>query len=188
MPFDAQCDLAALVYEAHQDPDDILRGFASELNARGFRAVGLVQLGHHCVDADLSALLVHTGERLPLLQDLGKCAAGCRLDVGLLLEAGTRIAGAIETGADLVIINRFGKQEREGKGLSYLIERAVGADIPVVIAVPSHRFADWIKFAEGMSVKLACDRCSLDAWWSTVSNRNAGVLRTTHVNFCEAFK
>jgi hypothetical protein len=147
-----------------------------------------VQLGHHCVDADLSALLVHTGERLPLLQDLGKCAAGCRLDVGLLLEAGTRIAGAIETGADLVIINRFGKQEREGKGLSYLIERALGADIPVVIAVPSHRFADWIKFAEGMSVKLACDRRSLDAWWSTVSNRNAGVLRTTHVNFCEAFK
>jgi len=69
-----------------------------------------------------------------------------------------------------------------------LIERAVGADIPVVIAVPSHRFADWIKFAEGMSVKLACDRRSLDAWWITVSNRNAGVLRTTHVNFCEAFK
>jgi hypothetical protein len=24
--FDAQCDLAALVYEAHQHPDEVLRG------------------------------------------------------------------------------------------------------------------------------------------------------------------
>ncbi len=188
MPFDAQCDLAALVYDAHQDPDGVLRDFARELNERGFRAVGLVQLGHHCAEAELSALLVHTGERLPLLQDLGSCAAGCRLDVGRLLEAGTRIAGAIEAGADLVIINRFGRQEREGKGLSYLIERALGADIPVVIAVPSHRFADWIKFAEGMSVKLACERRSLDAWWRAVSTRHAGLLGAPHVNVCEVFK
>ncbi len=41
--FDAQCDLAALVYEADQDPDAVLRDFASGLNARGFRVVGLVQ-------------------------------------------------------------------------------------------------------------------------------------------------
>ena len=76
-------------------------------------------------------------------------------------------------GADLVIVNRFGRQEREGKGLSYLIERALSADIPVVIAVPSHRFADWIKFADGMSVKLRCDRDSLEAWWGPYA-RNSG--------------
>jgi hypothetical protein len=188
MTFDAQCDLAALVYEAHQDPDDVLRGFARDLNEQGYRAVGMVQLGHHCVEADLSALLLHSGEQLSLMQNLGSCATGCRLDVGRLLEAGTRIAGAIETGADLVIINRFGKQEREGKGLSYLIERALGADIPVVIAVPGHSFADWIRFAEGMSVKLACDRRSLDAWWRAVSTRNAGSIHANHTSVCEVFK
>jgi hypothetical protein len=188
MTFDAQCDLAALVYEPHQNPDVVLRAFASDLNAHGHRAVGLVQVGHHCVDSNLSALLVHTGEQVPLLQDLGTCATGCRLDVGRLLEAGTRIANAIETGADIVIINRFGKQEREGKGLAYLIERALDADIPVVIAVSSHRFADWIKFASGMSVKLACDRASLDAWWRAVSRRNAGLIAHDHITFCEAFK
>jgi hypothetical protein len=31
--FDSQCDLAALVYEQHQDPDLILRDFAIELGA-----------------------------------------------------------------------------------------------------------------------------------------------------------
>src|SRR6202048_1656392 len=173
--FDSQCDLAALVYEKDQDPDQILREFAADLRACGYRAVGLVQLGHHCLDGPrLSAMLLHTGEQLQLFQDLGACATGCRLDVGQLLNAGAQVASAIDQGADLVIVNRFGRQEREGKGLSYLIERALSADIPVVIAVPSHRFADWIKFADGMSVKLHCDPGSLNAWWDRVAARNGG--------------
>ena len=189
--FDSQCDLAALVYQQDEDPDQILRDFASDLNGHGYRAVGLVQTGHHCVDAPtLSAMLVHTGEELQLFQDLGTCAAGCRLDVGQLLEAGSQIANAIDEGADLVIINRFGRQEREGKGLSHLIERALSADIPVVIAVPSHRFADWIRFADGMSVKLRCNRQALETWWNAVSARNgdggpppADGLRSAEVDF-----
>ncbi len=162
--FDSQCDLAALVYEQDQDPDHVLLAFASDLKARGYRVAGLVQTSHRCIDAPsldaprLSAMLVHTGEELQLFQDLGACAAGCRLDVGQLLDAGAQVASAIDQGADLVIINRFGRQEREGKGLSFLVEHALSAEIPVVIAVPSHRFADWIRFAGGMSVKLRCDR------------------------------
>ena len=186
--FDSLCDLAALVYEPHQTPDEILRDFAAELNGRGYRAVRLVQLGHHCVDARLSAMLVHTGEQLPLFQNLGSCSAGCRLDVGQLLGAGQRIAGAIDQGADLLIVNRFGRQEREGKGLSHLVERALSADIPVVSAVHSHRFADWIKFADGMSVKLPCSREALDGWWNAVSARNAGLVPQDHQSVCEILK
>src|SRR5450631_3656440 len=172
-----------------QDPDEVLRTFASDLNARGYRAVGLVQLGHHCLDAPkLSAMLVHTGEELQLFQNLGGCATGCRLDVGQLLDAGAQVASAIDQGADLVIVNRFGRQEREGKGLSFLVERALSADVPVVIAVPSHRFTDWIKFADGMSVKLHCDPGSLNAWWSTVAARHAGLVRQDHQAVCEVFK
>ena len=94
----------------------------------------------------------------------------------------------VRQGADLVIVNRFGRQECEGKGLSYLVERALSADIPVVIAVPSHRFADWIKFAGGMSVKLRCDRGALDAWWQAVSTRNTGPLDDRHPTVCEILK
>jgi hypothetical protein len=115
-------------------------------------------------------------------------ATGCRLDVGQLLDAGVQVAGAIEAGADLVIVNRFGRQECEGKGLSYLVERALSADIPVVIAVPSHRFADWIRFADGMSVRLRCDREALEAWWRAVSARKAGVNGQRHQTVCEVFK
>jgi len=43
--FDAQCDVAALVYEAQQQPDDVLRDFVADVQAAGLRPVGLIQSG-----------------------------------------------------------------------------------------------------------------------------------------------
>jgi hypothetical protein len=185
--FDAQCDIAALVYELDQDPDAILRDFAADLNAHGCRAVGMVQTGQ-CADSSLSAVLVHSGETLLLAQNFDPCATGCRLDTERLLNAGERIATAIGKGADLVIINRFGKRERDGKGLAYLIERALDADVPVVIAVSSQHFAEWIKFASGMSVKLACDRNALDAWWRKVSAKSSRAIMQESQTICAVLK
>jgi hypothetical protein len=185
--FDAQCDLAALVYEADQDPDAVLRDFAGDLNARGFRVVGLVQAGQ-CAASSLSAVLIHSGEKLLLAQDLNAAASGCRLDLDRLRNVGERVAEALAAGADLLIINRFGKREREGKGLGYLIERALGADIPVVIAVSGQRFADWIKFSDGMCVKLRCERDALAEWWRKVGIRYPGGPGRERDTVCELLK
>ena len=109
-----------------QDPDAMLRDFASDLNARGYRAVGLVQLGHIVADSStVGACWSIPAKSCRCLQDLDRCASGCRLDVGQASGRRRQIADAIEAGADLVIVNRFGQQEREGKGLAYLIERAL---------------------------------------------------------------
>lgn len=188
MTFDSQCDLAALVYERDQDPDRLLRDFAADLTARGYRAVGLVQFRDRVKAPLLSGLLLHSGETLSLFQDLGPLSTACKLDTGQLLNAGVRVANAIDEGADLVILNRFGRQEGEGKGLIDLIDRALSADIPVVIAVSSERFDDWIKYAAGMSVRLRCDRVSLEAWWNTLSSRNGRGARLAHATFCEVLK
>jgi hypothetical protein len=135
----------------------------------------MVQAGQ-CADSSLSAVLVHTGETLLLAKDPEPNARGCQLDIDRLQDAGARIADALESGADLVIINRFGKRERDGKGLASLIERARDADIPVMIAVSSQHFADWNTFAGGMSAKLACDRSALETWWGNVSARRRGSI------------
>ena len=121
--FDAQRDFAALVYDDHQDPDTVLRDFAASLIAQGLRAVGMVQAGQ-CADSSLSAVLVHTGEILLLAKDPEPNASGCQLDIGRLQDAGARVADALEFGADLVIINRFGKRERDGKGLASVLAYA----------------------------------------------------------------
>jgi uncharacterized protein DUF2478/aldehyde dehydrogenase family protein len=112
----------------------------------------------------------------------------CRCAWSRAPDAGARIADALESGADLLIVNRFGKRERDGKGLGFLIERALDADIPVVIAVSAKSFADWIRFAGGMSVKLACDRAALEAWWRNVALRNNAALAPGHITVCEALK
>src|SRR6476469_771634 len=73
----------------------------------------MVQAGQ-CADSSLSAVPLHSGEKLLLAQDFDPAASGCRLDLARLQNAGERIAAAMEQGADLVIINRFGKRERNG--------------------------------------------------------------------------
>jgi hypothetical protein len=186
--FDSQCDLAALVYAQNDDPDAVLRAFAADLTALGYRAAGLVQRGHHRLDAGLSALLLHSGEELELFRTVGAGRAGPRLDAARLSDAAAQIERVIERGADVLIVNRFGRQELEGKGLCPLVERATGADIPVVIAVPAHRFADWIKFSSGMSVKLRCDRDSLDDWWHKVAVRMPDQPARDRQTVCELFK
>jgi nucleoside-triphosphatase THEP1 len=174
--FDAQCDLAAVVYDEDESPDDVLMLFCESLKSSGFRPVGLLQQGDCAGERPgFSAILIHTNERISLSQDLGSCANGCRLDIDQLLTAGSRIVTAVDHGADLVVVNRFGRLEREGKGLTFLIELAMSSSIPLIIAVPSHRFADWVKFSDGMSVKLACNLASVDHWWQSVRRaRSAG--------------
>jgi hypothetical protein len=186
--FDAQCDLAAVVYGADDDPDRLISGFAADLRRSGCRPVGVVQVGRSCRSDDprLGVTLLPGGEVVGLALDDVPASGGCRLDGDRLARLSVRLAEAIDDGADLVIINRFGRSEAEGKGLIDLIPQALGADIPVLIAVPEQRFADWIRFSEGMNVRLACRRDALDRWWRTVAGapRNSATAET----FCEFAK
>ena len=186
--FDAQCDLAAVVYGAGDDPDRLISGFAGDLRRSGRRPVGVVQLGRSCrsENPQLGVVMLPDGEVIGLASHDETHATGCRLDPDRFADLAMRLAAAIEDGADLVIINRFGCSEAEGKGLIDLIPQALDADIPVLIAVPEQRFATWIRFSEGMNVRLACRREALDRWWLTVTGpsrqrRGAGT-------FCEFAK
>jgi hypothetical protein len=193
--FDAQCDVAAVVYGVADDPDRLISGFAADLRRSGGRPVGVVQLGRSCraENPRLGVVMLPDGEvvRLPSQdfapQDFASQAAahisGCRLDPDRLATLATRLAAAIDAGADLVIINRFGRSEAEGKGLIDLIPQALDADIPVLIAVPEQRFAAWIRFSEGMNVRLPCRREALDRWWMTIAGPSE--RRSGAATFCE---
>ena len=155
--------------------------------------MGVVQLGRSCraESPRLGVVMLPDGEVVRLAsQDFASQPAahvsGCRLDPDRLASLATRLAAAIEAGADLVIINRFGRSEAEGKGLIDLIPQALDADIPVLIAVPEQRFAAWIRFSEGMNVRLACRREALDRWWLTVAGPSR--RRTGVGTFCEFLK
>jgi hypothetical protein len=108
-----------------------------------------------------------TGETIPLAQARGPVSNSGPRPCDLA-EAAARIDALIESGADLVIINRFGKLEAQGTGLVDEIARALGGDIPVVVAVPEFRFSEWLSFCGGMGVKLPCRTGSLQSWWNAM--------------------
>jgi hypothetical protein len=169
--FDAQCDLGAVVYGADDDPDRLFIDFADDLSRSGRRVVGVVQVGRSCRSESpvLGVAVLPGGEVVPLVEDLRTGAAGYRVDTERLTGVAKQLASAIADGSDLVIINRFGRTEAEGRGMTDLIIRALDADIPVLIAVPEHRFTALIKFSDGMNVRLACRREALDRWWQSLA-------------------
>jgi Protein of unknown function (DUF2478) len=185
--FDAQCDLAAIVYGTGDDPDRLISGFAADLRRSGHRPVGAVQLGRSCrAENPLGVVMLPGDEVVRLALRDETHGDGCRLDPDRLATLAVRLAAAIEDGADLVIINRFGRSEAEGKGLIDLVPQALEADIPVLIAVPEQRFGAWLRFSEGMNVRLPCRREALDRWWLAVGGASRG--RDGAATFCEFAK
>jgi hypothetical protein len=184
--FDAECDLAALVYDRPDELDRLLREFVQDLMAREYRVVGLIQtrLG----DGGAAVTVLPTGETIPLAPQRGTCPPSPRPDPCDLAKAAARIDALIPTGADLVIINRFGKLEAEGTGLVDEIARALSFDIPVLVAVPEFRFAEWLSFCKGMGVKLPCRDGSLQGWWNAMIVGEPRSERERRMSACELSK
>ena len=183
--FDAQCDVASVVYGAHEEPDRLLLGFVEHLRRDRFRVGGLVQRDYvaRIGTADITAVMLPGNEALSIAHDRGP--SGCRLAAGRIAVVANVMAAEIEHGADLVVLNRFGKLEAEGQGFIDLIRQAVSLDIPVLIAVPEHRFATWIKYSGGMNVRLPCRCAALDRWWRSLGRGQSGRKADT---FCEIAK
>ena len=168
--FDAQCDFAAIAFEVGDDPDGLLLQFAEDLRRSGHRVVGAVQHHIHGLrNPNLDAVVLPGAQVVNLSHHPGDDTQGCHIDNERLATIGRTIEAAIDEGGDLVIVNRFGKLEASGRGLIRLIKRAVDADIPVITAVPAHRFAAWVKYSDGMSVRLPCRRAAIDEWWESVA-------------------
>jgi len=171
MTFDAQCDVASIVYGVGDDPDRLLIEFANDLARSGFRPVGVAQRGHNChsTSPGLGVVTLPNGNVISLVDDRTRDIAACRLENERLEDLAKQLTASIEGGADLIIVNRFGHSEAEGRGLVDLISQALNADIPLLIAVSERRFPTWIRFCNGMSVRLACRRDMLDRWWRSIS-------------------
>ncbi len=118
--------------------DQVLQATTSKLVDGGYIIRGFLQgksaeLQGCCSGVELQS--ISDGLRFPVMQALGKGARGCRLDPGALTEAADFLIGRLEEGADMLILNRFGKGESLGGGMRSAIEYAFSEGIPVVIGV-----------------------------------------------------
>jgi hypothetical protein len=160
--------LAYTMAPGRGDTDLVLQRLAADLDARGVRCCGVVQINSARADAgpcDMDVRVLPDGPVLRISQDLGPLARGCRLDPAALVEAVGLVAGRLALGADLLIINKFGKHEAEGRGFRDVIAEAVAMDIPVLVGLNGLNRPAFEDFAAGMAIALPPDPAALAAWF-----------------------
>ena len=147
--------------------DLLLREVSEAMADQGVRACGLVQINTECDTGgpcDMDVQILPDGPVIRISQSLGAEARGCRLDSQALEEAAGLVAAGLENGADLMIINKFGKSEAEGMGLRAVIAEAIARDVPVLVGLNVANEAAFDTFAGGMAEKLGPDAGALAKW------------------------
>ncbi len=164
--------LAAIRFD-DGDIDAFLHGIAQTLSDGGLRIRGAVQSrgaaggACHCADMDLTTL--GSGRRFRISQPLGNGARGCRLDAGALAECSAHLEAELRGGADLLILNRFGRGESEGRGFRDLVGAAAGLEIPVLTAVRPTYAGAWAAFGSGIACDLPMRRSEVLDWAASVT-------------------
>lgn len=161
--------IAAVVYAPDTDPSPLLAAVAATLGERGVRVAGVVQrdLGPREKCA-MELEVLPAGVRMPMTQELGEGASGCRLDPAALAEAAAQVRAALDTGPQLAVFNKFATQEVSGGGLRDEMAAAVLAGIPLLTAVAARYVDEWQAFTGGESTLLACTQDAMLAWWDTL--------------------
>ncbi|MCC7320022.1 MAG: DUF2478 domain-containing protein [Rubellimicrobium sp.] len=146
--------------------DALLCGLATRLSGAGMTLAGTVQVNtprpgtHHC---DMDLRLLPGGPVLRISESRGQSARGCRLDAGALEGATEWLLRHLER-ADLLIVNKFGRQEGEGRGLVPVIAAAFERGLPVLVGVNALNLALWTGFAGGLSRELPPHEDALFNW------------------------
>lgn len=162
-------NLAYTMAPGRGDTDLILHKLAADLGACGLRCCGTVQINSERADSgpcDMDVQVLPDGPVLRITQDLGPSARGCRLDPTALETAVGLVAASLAGGADVLIINKFGKHEAEGRGFRAVIAEALALGIPVIVGVNGLNLASFEEFAGGLASRLPPDCETLAAWAS----------------------
>ncbi|MBA4742726.1 MAG: DUF2478 domain-containing protein [Azoarcus sp.] len=172
MTTDAPAPLAAIVYTPEDPVEELMLEVAHALAERGVRLGGVLQHDIGMSIDDPCAMELENlanGERFSLSQELGRGSEACRLDPASLARAAVEIRRAVEGGAQLICVNKFGAQEALGTGLREEIGLAVAAGIPLLTAVGRRFLPEWDEFSGGFGELLPPERDAVLDWCLRVS-------------------
>ena len=162
--------IAALRYAPGDPVRDVLQTFAAQLKAQGLGVHGLLQeklFGDAGACTGVDAIDLATNQRIalsrPTRYELDHKV--CSLNLGQLAEATAVLRRALEQNADIVLVERFGKTERDGGGLADDLLALMASGTPTVVSVPQDEFEAWQRFSGGLGEALACDLVALATWW-----------------------
>lgn len=164
--------IAAIPYSEGAYPDHLFEALVRELQGKGMVVAGVIQhdtARHDRTRCDMSLEDIASGRVFGLSEDRGPLARGCRIDERGLAAVAPLIDEALDTLAPtLLIINKFGKIESEGRGLRHCIVKAASLGVPVLIGVPKRNLDAWNAFAGEFSTLLSASMANIREWMQNV--------------------
>lgn len=154
------------------DTDLLLSGLADTLALQGYTTCGTVQINtdRPSGPCDMDVRVLPDGPRLRISQNLGQASKGCRLDPAALETAVGLAEMRLGPDVDLVIVNKFGKHEAEGRGFRTIIADALGLGIPVLVGVNALNLSAFREFAGPEAFQVVPTHDALLEWCGTALN------------------
>ena len=154
--------------------DWFLSQVVADLDGR-LRLCGTVQTNTDRADrrkCDMDLRVLSSGKVLRISEDRGALARGCALDISVLTQAVAATEAAL-AGADLLIVNKFGKTESEGGGFTPVIGEAICLGLPVLVGVNDLNLPVFEMFAGGFAERLTPEIATVTNWCLNAGLRNA---------------
>ena len=168
--------IGAVVYDDGVFGDALIAQCAAGLLASGYRLGGVVQSNAHRHGqrrCDMYVKDLLGGDEIKISLDRGNEARGCRLDPDAFARIDAWIERAVLERVDLLIINKFGREEARGRGLRSVIAEALIAEIPLVIGVSRRNLCDFLTFVGDSATRLRPDIEAIAAWCRNAIERGA---------------
>lgn len=160
-------NIAYTMLPGRGDTDLLLAALAQRLLKSGLRVCGVVQSNHENPGdhpCDMNVHVLPGGPVLRISQALGSGSKGCRLDPSVLEQAALDVEARLTDGADVLIVNKFGKHEAQGRGFRTAIANAVEMDIPVLVGLNDLNQTAFEEFTAGEAIQLTAQMDTLQTW------------------------
>ncbi len=168
--------IGVVVYGDGLFRDALIAQCAAHLVASGYRLGGVVQSNAHQRGrrrCDMYVKDLLGGDEIKISLDRGNEARGCHLDPDAFARIDAWIERAVLERVDLLIINKFGKEEVHGRGLRPVIAEALIAEIPLMIGVSTRNLCDFLTFFGDSATRLRPDVEVITAWCRNAIERGA---------------
>ena len=117
--------------------------------------------------AGLNAIDISTKCHIPITRPV-KNDDECGLDVSALAETTGIISKAISDGVDLMVVEKFGEQEQNGKGLIDEILQTIVEGILLLISVPEAALSLWQERSGELGSVLPYSEEAFQKWWKSI--------------------
>lgn len=165
--------IAGVVYERGAPIRELMKAFVQTLKANNVNVHGILQevpkeLDPANAGCGVDAIDIKTGEHVALVRPTQYELDNniCSLDVAQLAEASMILRRALDDHADIVVVEKFGKHEKDGGGLSDELLAVMAENIPTVVSVPQFEQEAWEQFTGGLGAVLSCELNQVITWWN----------------------